>query len=328
MEKTERKKRTSNFTEVEKIMLVDLINEKKHVIENKVTNSATIKEKEKCWEEITNKFNSASTFTYRDTQVLRNCWDNIKKRKRKYFADGRKEVLKTGGGQYHFEDNSLASKTREIIRSSVDGMFNDVDSDCISSAIDKENMSPSEDISFREAGMNETVVIDSLDDSKEYEVEYLPEYEHICLRTNEKEIDPTMNALEVKVSAGEKASNPSTSIDENKSTVQRNLIRKNQQLQRKLNRFYNTTVPKTTRESSNKKIAQFTKLTESKITLSEILAKNETEKHSIEMAIAEKTLIREKLEIDVLKTELEIKKTILMREKSKNAMLGIINKTE
>ncbi|XP_015586880.1 myb/SANT-like DNA-binding domain-containing protein 3 [Cephus cinctus] len=163
MGRTKKKKRTSNFIEEEKFMLVDLITEKKHIIENKGTNSAIIKEKEKCWEEITNKFNSASTFTYRDTQALRNCWDNIKKRTRKYFAERRREVLKTA---------------------------------------------------------------------------------------------------------------------------------------------------------------------ESKIALNEILAKDETEKHSIELAIAEKKLICEKLQIDILKTELEIKKTILIREKTKNAMLGILNETE
>ena len=90
------KKRTFNFTEAEKSLLIDLVSEKKHIIENKQTNSDTIFIKEKWWDEISNKFNSASSYSFRTSKSLKSCWENIKKRTRKHFAEERKELYKTG----------------------------------------------------------------------------------------------------------------------------------------------------------------------------------------------------------------------------------------
>ncbi|EFN64633.1 hypothetical protein EAG_16169, partial [Camponotus floridanus] len=40
------------------IILIEIIEKKKHIIENKQTNGVTIKEKEKCWLDISREFNS------------------------------------------------------------------------------------------------------------------------------------------------------------------------------------------------------------------------------------------------------------------------------
>jgi len=45
---------------------------------------------------ITNEFNSNSMSGHRDISSLKNCWDNLKKKTRKYYADIRNEVFKTG----------------------------------------------------------------------------------------------------------------------------------------------------------------------------------------------------------------------------------------
>lgn len=89
------KKRTPNFTEAEKMLLVELVSEYKDVLENKQTNSETISLKNKCWEKVTEKFN-ASGYSHRTSKAIRNSWENIKKHTKKHFAEQKKELYKTG----------------------------------------------------------------------------------------------------------------------------------------------------------------------------------------------------------------------------------------
>ncbi|CAL1680936.1 unnamed protein product [Lasius platythorax] len=90
------KMRLPNFLTDEKIKLLEIIESKKHVIENKQTDGVTIKEKEKCWLDISREFNSRCTLANRNVTSLKSCWDNLKKRTRKHFAEIRKEVFTTG----------------------------------------------------------------------------------------------------------------------------------------------------------------------------------------------------------------------------------------
>lgn len=89
------KKRGTNFSNTEKDLLLEIIIKYKHIIENKKTDAVTAKDKGKCWDEITRKFNSESS-TYRDSITLKNCWDNMKKRTRKFYAEERSKLYKTG----------------------------------------------------------------------------------------------------------------------------------------------------------------------------------------------------------------------------------------
>ncbi|KYN05250.1 UPF0439 protein C9orf30 like protein, partial [Cyphomyrmex costatus] len=61
----------------------------KHIIENKKTDAV------KCWDDICKKYNSESSI-FRDTSTLKNCWENLKKRTRKYYAEKRNKLYKTG----------------------------------------------------------------------------------------------------------------------------------------------------------------------------------------------------------------------------------------
>lgn len=90
------KKRLPNFTTEEKITLIEIIENKKNIIENKQTDGVTIREKEKCWLEISREFNSRCIQANRNVISLKNCWDNLKKRTRKHFAKKRKEIFATG----------------------------------------------------------------------------------------------------------------------------------------------------------------------------------------------------------------------------------------
>lgn len=90
------KKRLPNFSTDEKITLIEIIERKKHIIENKQTDGVTIKEKEKCWLDISREFNSRCIKANRNVMSLKSCWDNLKKKTRKHFAEIRKEVFATG----------------------------------------------------------------------------------------------------------------------------------------------------------------------------------------------------------------------------------------
>lgn len=89
------KKRGTNFSNTEKDLLMEIIIQYKNIIENKRTDAVSAKEKGKCWDEIAHKFNSESS-TFRDSITLKSCWENMKKRTRKFYAEERIKLYKTG----------------------------------------------------------------------------------------------------------------------------------------------------------------------------------------------------------------------------------------
>lgn len=89
-------KRQTNFSHTEKMRLIDLVEDKRGIIENKKTDSVSTKEKEQCWIAIANKFNSTNICGHRDMTNLKNCWENLKKKTKKHFADIRSQMYATG----------------------------------------------------------------------------------------------------------------------------------------------------------------------------------------------------------------------------------------
>lgn len=80
----EKKKRAPNFSPTEKCLLLSIILEFKHIIENKKTDSCTWKEKDEAWQKITEVFNSRTLDNcHRNKDALRKYYDNIKKTIRK-----------------------------------------------------------------------------------------------------------------------------------------------------------------------------------------------------------------------------------------------------
>lgn len=130
-EMEKKSKRIANFTEAEKSILVDLVTAKKDILENKRTNTVSIKEKENCWEQLCNEYNGMAMNISRPTISLKNCWENIKKRTKKQFAEDRMQRYKTGGGQYAGDIDPLTVRVMDIIRPAVEGLSNALDSDCV-----------------------------------------------------------------------------------------------------------------------------------------------------------------------------------------------------
>ncbi|EFN60899.1 Fibrinogen silencer-binding protein, partial [Camponotus floridanus] len=71
--------RTKNFTEAEKMLLIELVQERRRILENKTTNNVSIKEKEDCWENLRMNFMSRSKGVIRTVQSLKTCWKIFKK---------------------------------------------------------------------------------------------------------------------------------------------------------------------------------------------------------------------------------------------------------
>lgn len=75
MSESERK----TFSPREKILLVNLINSYKHIVENKQTDCVSLRKKNEAWEKVCGLYN-AHDVTKRTTKQLKKLWDNIKQK--------------------------------------------------------------------------------------------------------------------------------------------------------------------------------------------------------------------------------------------------------
>lgn len=130
MECNSKRQRASNFTKEEKMNLLNIIKQYKHIIENKETGATYWKTKEETWKKVQSEFNSTSN-TFRPAEVLKRFYNNIKKETRKSAGVQNRARNKTGGGQcVKVEDDPIFNLTLDIInKKSVFGLKNTFDSD-------------------------------------------------------------------------------------------------------------------------------------------------------------------------------------------------------
>lgn len=76
-------KRGKNFTQYEKNMLINIILDKKGVIENKETDGASLDKKKKAWEEVRLTYNSSQQSGERSTKQLKELYYILKRNARK-----------------------------------------------------------------------------------------------------------------------------------------------------------------------------------------------------------------------------------------------------
>lgn len=91
-----KKTRGPNFSANEKEILIHLITKYKDLVENKKTDAVTTNLKNEGWRKLAEEFNSLSSFSVRNTDQLKTCWDNIKRNTRKDNARTKKEIILTG----------------------------------------------------------------------------------------------------------------------------------------------------------------------------------------------------------------------------------------
>ncbi|XP_018577299.1 myb/SANT-like DNA-binding domain-containing protein 3 [Anoplophora glabripennis] len=104
-ESDNKKKRSANFTNNDKALLINIVSKFKHIVENKKTDAVTSREKTEAWKNITQQYNSSGPSCPRDVECLKRCYDNRKKLLRKSVAFERRELYKTGGGLPNIKEN-------------------------------------------------------------------------------------------------------------------------------------------------------------------------------------------------------------------------------
>ncbi|XP_055913048.1 myb/SANT-like DNA-binding domain-containing protein 4 [Eupeodes corollae] len=80
-------KRASNFSKAEEAVLIKLVLENKHILQNKKTDAITSRLKVLAWNELAQKYNASSFVEFRTPKVLREKYNNIMRNLRKEKAD-------------------------------------------------------------------------------------------------------------------------------------------------------------------------------------------------------------------------------------------------
>lgn len=122
--------RAPNFSLDETRLLIGLALKKKHVLENKTTDSDTWKLKEATWVEISKLFNANSGINTRSVETLRAKYDGLKKDLKKKVNKNKAETCKTGGGKPEYITIEGPEKDLlEVLSLSISGLPSEFDSD-------------------------------------------------------------------------------------------------------------------------------------------------------------------------------------------------------
>lgn len=97
---------------MEKRLFLQILKKLSHVIEKKKSDGASLKEKEKVWHLITEKFNTSLIIsTRRITPQLKKFWSNLTANQRDIITKERQSVMKTSGEPHRGTGPGLTSST-------------------------------------------------------------------------------------------------------------------------------------------------------------------------------------------------------------------------
>ncbi|CAH1634677.1 unnamed protein product [Spodoptera littoralis] len=110
--------------------LVDLVEKHFAIVECKKTDATTIRSKNQEWQKIAEEFNSVSSVHPREWIVLKNCWENLKKRAKSEQTARNQHYLGTGGGlPRKLTVDPAIDRVLDLIQTRVSGFVNVYDSD-------------------------------------------------------------------------------------------------------------------------------------------------------------------------------------------------------
>ncbi|XP_066600088.1 fibrinogen silencer-binding protein-like [Prorops nasuta] len=308
----EKRKHGSNFSESEKQSLVNIVIDYKNIIENKKTDSICSKEKDECWIKISKIFNaSSSSTTPRDVKSLKSCWDNLKKKCRKYSVEQTAHLYKTGGGSYKENKDPVLDKVSSVLKSSIKGLYNPYDNDQIDPGTEETVDDSQQEIhqSFEEdRDVLEYLNIQRLKSPMLWNIDSNEDHNNNEYNVQLKDI-PSTSKDNTILSNNEHLNNMESDIEETQNRPKLSAIRvlKNK-LSRPLRRG-KITKPKN-------KIQQFENLAESKIQLVNLMKEDLLKKQNVELDILRIKLEKETTELKIMEKQLEIKALIL--DKFKN----------
>ncbi|KAL1488465.1 hypothetical protein ABEB36_014936 [Hypothenemus hampei] len=130
MEKNKRN-RARNFTSDEIRALIRAVTKYSVILEDKTTDSNNWEKKNETWKQIANEFNATNS-VFRNEEVLRNKYDNLKKDLKKKVAYNKAQTFRTGGGASDYKTfNEDEKELLKIISLSVNGLPTEPGSDQI-----------------------------------------------------------------------------------------------------------------------------------------------------------------------------------------------------
>ncbi|GBP01900.1 hypothetical protein EVAR_7591_1 [Eumeta japonica] len=154
-------KRSKNFTEREKSLLIEVAKEFVCIIDNKKTDGTSVEAKKRAWAALTNKYNAVSETGCRTEKQLHALYDNLKKKARKNMSDDKSEMYKTGGGTFCPKTTAIDEKIVALLTPQFKPLVNEFDSSAPYYNLDNITQKHGEDA---EAGTSGLVVIEINDE--------------------------------------------------------------------------------------------------------------------------------------------------------------------
>ncbi|RVE53390.1 hypothetical protein evm_001960 [Chilo suppressalis] len=121
-------KRSKNFTEREKMLLIEVAKDFISIIDNKKTDGSSIEAKKQAWIQLTSKYNAISETGVRTEKQLHALYDNLKKKARKNMSDDKSEMYKTGGGTFCPKTTTVDEKVVALLTPQFKPLLNEFDS--------------------------------------------------------------------------------------------------------------------------------------------------------------------------------------------------------
>uniref|UniRef100_A0A8C5QC53 Myb/SANT-like DNA-binding domain-containing protein 3 n=1 Tax=Leptobrachium leishanense TaxID=445787 RepID=A0A8C5QC53_9ANUR len=138
MQNNEVLKPAKYFSELEKNVLLALVEKYKYVLECKKSDARTIALKQRTWQALAYEYNSQPSVSLRDFKQLKKCWENIKARTKKIMAHEMREKVKLCGPA-SISHQALKDKVASMIPEQLyfvpnpqddETGYNNVDMDC------------------------------------------------------------------------------------------------------------------------------------------------------------------------------------------------------
>ena len=111
------KKRSQNFSFLEKAIFVDLLKELVNDVENSSKDSRSQLKRKSAWRSIMFAFNSKAEVTKRDEAQLCTLWRKIKRDAKKDYSRFRRESARTGGGPAPEPTSSITEDVKAMLPS-------------------------------------------------------------------------------------------------------------------------------------------------------------------------------------------------------------------
>lgn len=91
-----KRKRDPTFGASEKLTLISLVEQHFDIVESKKTDAVSMRQKAEEWRKLAETFNATSSIHPREPIVLKNCWENLKKKAKQELTQRNQSFMATG----------------------------------------------------------------------------------------------------------------------------------------------------------------------------------------------------------------------------------------